>query len=262
MMDVLIEGCRPFYFKGKARLLNVVAAKSGIKHARIFDSVFELNIEDHVQRNLYWGTFEHYEMRLVQQYLRPGMTFVDVGANIGCYTALGARQVAGNGGRVISFEPSSHAFEKLQSMVRGNKLEHVTVVNAGLSDTAGPRKLYLDPRFHNHTPTMVAHGNEHATATEVAVTTLDDEAARLGIGQIDLIKIDVEGYEPKVLGGARRMLNEGRIRAILCEFDEGWLRKGGSSPRQLEDFIRDAGFVDRNYPGMLRFFQLPDGRMK
>jgi FkbM family methyltransferase len=261
VIDALINGCRPFYFKGKARLLNVVAAKSGIRQVRIFDSVFELDVEDHIQRHLYWGTYEHHETRLVQQYLRPGMTFVDVGANIGCYTALGARQVAGNKGRVIAFEPSPYAFKKLQSMVLGNKLQHVTTVNAGLSDTAGRMKLYHDPRFPNHTPTMVAaHGNENATATEVAVVTLDDEAARLGIGQIDLIKIDAEGFEPHVLGGARRILNEGRIRAILCEFDEGWLRKGGSSTRQLENLMRDAGFVEGNCAASLRFFQLPNGR--
>ena len=53
--------------------------------------------------------------------------------------------------------------------------------------------------------------------------------------------IDVEGYEHKVLAGAARLLRERRIRAILCEFNEMWLRKAGSSPDALEALILQAG---------------------
>jgi hypothetical protein len=104
---------------------------------------------------------------------------------------------------------------------------------------------------------MVAH--ENAQATRVAVLTLDEETERLGIDRIDMIKIDVEGYEPKVLAGARRLLREGRIRAILCEFNEEWLSRAGSSPQVLERSIRDAGLVEESFgrAGENRFFQLP-----
>lgn len=257
-MDVVIKACRPLHFGGKARLLSFIGANSGNRRARIFNSVFELDLEDLIQRYIYWGTFEPNETRLVQQYIRPGMTFVDVGANVGYYTALAASLV-GCGGRVVAFEPSPYAYEKLHAMVVNNKLEQVTAVPTGLSDTAGQGTLYLDAGFHNHSPTMVAHENASATAIETTVVSLDDEAARLGIKRIDLMKIDVEGHEPKVLAGAKRILNEGRIRAILCEFNEHWLCKAGSSPRHLENIIRDAGFVDTKYAGSTpenRFFQL------
>jgi FkbM family methyltransferase len=246
-MNVLVKKGRPFHFRGKARLLSLIAANSGTRRARLFDSVFELDLEDLIQRYMYWGTYETNETRLVQQYLRPGMTFVDVGANVGYYTALAAKQV-GIGGRVIAFEPSPYAFEKLQSMVAGNRLEQVTAVHAGLSDTAGQGKLYLDASFHNHSPSMVAHENPNATATEIKVARLDDEATRLGIDRIDLMKIDVEGHEPKVLAGAKRLLSEGRVGAILCEFNEYWLSNSGSSPSHLGNMIRDAGFVGHENP--------------
>jgi FkbM family methyltransferase len=257
-MDAFIKVCRPFHFRGKAKLLGFVGADSGIRRARIFNSVFELDLEDFIQRHIYWGTFERNETRLVQEYLRPGMTFLDVGANVGYYTALAASLV-GCGGRVIAFEPSPYAFDKLHAMVVNNKLEQVTAVHAGLSDMAEQGKLYLDAGFHNHSPTMVSHGNATATTTEINVVSLDDEATRLGIERIDLMKIDVEGYEPKVLAGAKRILKEGRIRAILCEFNEHWLSKGGSSPRHLENIMLDAGFVDRKCAGSTpenRFFEL------
>jgi FkbM family methyltransferase len=241
-MNFLIDRCRSVHFRGKARLLNIVGPNSGIIRARIFNSVFELDLEDFIQRQIYLGTFEPHETRLVKRHLRPGMTFVDVGANVGYYTALAARQVAGRGGRVIAFEPSPYAFDKLNSMALNNKLEHVTAVHAGLSDEAGQRRLYLGVGFNNHSPTMVAH--ENATVTEIVVVSLDDEMERLGIERIDLIKIDVEGHEPKVLAGAKRLLSEGRIRMILCEFNEHWLCKSGSSPSRLADTLREAGFVE------------------
>lgn len=230
---------------------------SGIRRARIFDSVFELDLEDWIQRQIYLGTFEPDETRLVEEYLRPGMTFLDVGANVGYYTALAASHVSPGKGRVISFEPSPYAFDRLNLMVLNNKLDHVTAVHAGLSDMAGAGKLYLGVGFHNHSPTMVAH--ENAPATEITVVSLDDEAERVGIERIDLMKIDVEGHEPKVLGGAKRLLGEGRIQAILCEFNEHWLTKAGSSSKHLEGILRDAGFVenDQRRAGCdNRFFQL------
>jgi FkbM family methyltransferase len=256
--EPFISACRPIHFRGKARLLNLLGPNSGIRRVRIFGSVFELDLDDFIQRQIYFGVTEPLETRLVRNYLQPGMTFVDVGANVGYYTALAAERVAGNGGRVLALEPSPYAFERLRSMILANRLEHVTPVHAGLSDAPGHLNLYLGVGSHNHAPTMVAH--ENAEATRVTVLTLDEETERLGIDRIDMIKIDVEGYEPKVLAGARRLLREGRIRAILCEFNEHWLSRAGSSPQVLERTIRDAGLVELESfgrGGENRFFRLP-----
>ncbi len=258
-MNFLIDAFRTVHFRGKERLLNLVGPNSGTRHTRVFGCAFDLDLTDFIQRRIYLGTFEPAETSLVEKYLQPGMTFVDVGANVGYYTALAAGLVAGNGGRVIAFEPSAYAFEKLHSMVRANKLQHVTAVHAGLSDTAGPGRLYLGIGSHNHSPTMVAHAG--ATATEISVVSLDDEAERLGIDRIDLMKIDVEGHEPKVLSGARRLLSQGRIRAILCEFNEGWLSMAESSSHQLGNILQEAGFRETGLESGAvrlenRFFQL------
>ncbi len=241
MIDSLIGLWRPIQFRGKRRLLNAVVPHHGVKSARVFGSQFELDLADFIQRQIYLGTAEPAETRLIQRYLKPGMTFVDVGANVGYYTALAAALV-GPQGRVFAFEPSVYAFERLQAMASRSQLNQVTATNAGLSDAAGHLKLYLGIGSDNHTPTMVPH--ENASATEVRVSTLDQEAERLGIHRIDLIKIDVEGYETKVLAGASRLLRDGRIRAILCEFNEHWLRKAGSSPQALERVIGEAGLVE------------------
>jgi FkbM family methyltransferase len=259
VLESVIKALRPVQFRGKARLLNALIADCGVKPAVVFGSRFELDLADFIQRQIYLGTAEPHETRLVKDYLRPGMTFVDAGANVGYYTALAAMLV-GSEGSVVAFEPSAYAFERLQALVARNGLAHVKAVHAGLSDAPGSQKLYLGIGSHNHAPTMVPHDN--ASASEVLVTTLDDQAARLGIERIDLIKMDVEGYEPKVLTGARRLLREGRIRAILCEFNEHWLRKAGSDPQALERVICNAGLLEVTHkkPGGRfenRFFRLP-----
>jgi FkbM family methyltransferase len=253
------EAFRAINFRGKARLLNLLCPKSGVKRAQIFGNRMDLDLSDFIQRQIYLGTFEPKETVSVKGYLRPGMTFVDVGANVGYYTALAATKVAGRGGRVIAFEPSPYAFERLKRLVEENRLDYVSVMNAGLSDSSGKTKIYLGAGCDNHSPTMVAH--EGANATEVNIVTLDAEAERLGLDRLDLIKIDVEGHEPKVLAGAKRLLRERRIRAVLCEFNEHWLRQAGSSSRELERIFQEAGLLEDNQqnarPGFdNRFFRL------
>lgn len=257
-MSYFLNALRPINFRGKTRLLDAIGPSSGTRRMRIFDSVFELDLVDFIQRRIYLGTFEPEETRLVQKYARPGMTFVDVGANVGYYTAL-ASQLVGSGGRVVAFEPSPYAFERLQSMVRANSLKQTTAVHAGLSDQPGAAKLYLGIGSHNHTPTMVAH--ENTTVMDVKVVTLDDEADRLGVERIDLIKIDVEGHEASVLAGAKRLLREGRIKAVLCEFNEHWLCESGSSTRHLESVLQEAGFRESEHAMRgpeNRFFRLQE----
>ena len=171
--------------------------------------------------------------------LRPGMTFVDVGANVGYFTLLAANAVQPKG-RVIAFEPSHTLYAALASAVSKNRLSHVMPVNAGLSDQNGFIDLYLNPEFGNNSPTMVRHA-----ASEVSrVTTqrLDDFLKAEHIERVDLMKIDVEGFEPAVLAGAGSLLKDGTIRAILCEFNDEWLRMNGSNPADLWNLLVEAGF--------------------
>src|ERR1700680_1690492 len=241
MIELISNAGRLFYFRGKGRLLNRIGPRSGTKVCKVFGLTFTLDLADQIQREIYFGTFEPQETAIIGAYVRSGMTFVDVGANVGYYTALAASLV-GPKGRVIAFEPSPYAFERLRRMIDSNRLEHVTPVHAGLSDRAGRLNLYLGVGSCNDTPTMVPH--ENATAVEVSVRMLDSVMEEMGVDQIDVIKIDVEGHEPKVLEGAQNLLRHRRVRAVLCEFNEHWLRKAGSSPERLRALIADGGLVE------------------
>jgi FkbM family methyltransferase len=258
MIEYMVRACYTINFRGKARLLNLIGPRSGVKRCKIFGLDFELDLDDFIQRQIYFGTLEPFESRLVRDYLQPGMTFVDVGANVGYYTAM-ASGLVGPSGRVVAFEPSPYAFERLSSMVCRNHLKQAHPVHSGLSEVAGDSYLYLGEGSHNHTPTMIPHDN--AMVTKINVQTLDSAADALGLDRIDLIKIDVEGFEPRVLAGASGLLKERRIRAILCEFNQHWLHKAGSSHEELQRTILDAGLIEsdstkENAQAENRFFQL------
>lgn len=246
-------------FRGKARLFNLIGPQSGVRHCKRVGVKFELDLDDFIQKQIYFGTLEPFESGLVRDYLHPGMTFVDVGANVGYFSALAAGLV-GERGRVIAFEPSPYAFERLRSMVDRNHLNQVQPLRLALSEKAGESSIYLGEGSRNHTPTMIP--TENSVITKINVQTLDSAVEALRLARIDLLKIDVEGFEPRVLAGATELLKAGGIRAILCEFNDHWLGKAGSSAEELKQTILDSGLVEststkQNPQAANRFFRLP-----
>jgi hypothetical protein len=117
----------------------------------------------------------------------------------------------------------------------------VRAFNLGLDAVNGTQSLYETPNSSNHTPTMVEHAELSPIAT-IPVRRLDDLIEEWGVQRIDLLKIDVEGWEPRVFAGARRALSSGQIGAILCEFNDFWLRAVGSSTRALWQVLADFGY--------------------
>jgi FkbM family methyltransferase len=233
---------RPYPFRGKLRLLDPLVPRAGRRWASVFEARMELDLTDPIQRNIFLGAYEPRETALVRKWLRPGMTFVDVGANVGYFTALAASLV-GPTGRVFAIEPQPRVHRQLERMIVENSLKQVRSLCAGLSDIRGEIPLYLpvDPGAGQNA-TMVAHSG--ALRVTVPVTTLDTCMEEWGIEQVDLLKIDVEGHEPQVFRGASSALRRRRIRATLCEFNEPWLRQAGRSASELYQMLRAEGFED------------------
>lgn len=77
--------------------------------------------------------------------------------------------------------------------------------------------------------------------TQINVITLDAFLNEHGVGAVDLLKIDVEGFEPFALKGAGRALSSGRVGAVLCEFNAFWLGRAGSGVAELYDLLTRYG---------------------
>ena len=240
LREAIIDALRPYHFRGKLRLLGGMAPRAGVRSTRLFGYDVQLDLGEAIQRWMYLGAFEPKETTLVKETLRPGMTFLDVGANFGYFTLLAASRV-GAGGRVVAVEPSPLAAGRLKQNVEANSLRQVSVHQMGLSAESGTLDLYISPADF-HSPTMSASSGGEPVS--VPVRRLDDCLDEWGVERVDLMKMDVEGHEPFVLRGAGDALSSGRIRAVLVEFNDHWLREQGSSPQELYDIFRTAGYVD------------------
>lgn len=226
-------------FRGKARLLLSMCPVEGEYQIDLFGSRITLDLEDYIQRCMYLNVFEPEETSFVQAYLKPGMCFVDAGANIGYYSLLAAEKV-GLKGLVMAFEPSPYAYERLVRTVTENGLRQVRAEQAGLGEQNGVARLQLPVEKGNHTPTMVGIGDTNVITTPVY--RLDEYLERRGIAKVDLLKLDVEGYEPNIILGADRYLKAGRISALLCEFHRPWLEANHWTPERMHALICDYGF--------------------
>jgi FkbM family methyltransferase len=200
----------------------------------------ELDLSEHIQRMVYLGAFEPWETKVVRRTLRAGMCVVDVGANVGYFSVLASRLV-GPTGRVLAFEPSPSAAGRLRRTVEANRLSNVRVEQIGLGAEVGEATLF-DPLPDNHTPTLL--GESGTPGVKVSVRTLDECLTDWDVGRVDLLKVDVEGFEPAVLAGAAGALAAGRVGSILCEFNAHWLARAGESPASLRARILASGFQD------------------
>lgn len=169
--------------------------------------------------NIYTGLAEFDDMAFVLHALRPGDTFLDVGANVGAYSLLAAAA----GAQVIAVEPAPAACRWLALNVRVNDLAaRVEIVPAALGRTAGSVRFTAGQDTLNH----VATEGEAAEAVVVPVVRLDDAIAARGGAVPRLVKIDVEGYETEVLAGAERTLASPDLLAVILELNGSGARYG------------------------------------
>lgn len=183
-------------------------------------------------------SFEPNEFAFLGRILRSGMTVVDVGANEGLYTLFAARRV-GPSGRVIAVEPSSRERAILDGNLARNQIRNVAVVPSALADKPGTAELKIAPMQHggHNTLGQFVYDDDTAVACEsVTVETLDALAARLKLEGVDVLKVDVEGAELKLLAGGRNLLSQQRP-ILLIEANDEALKRQGASAAALVDLL-------------------------
>ena len=157
-----------------------------------------------------------------ERFFKPlkGDIIVDVGAHMGFYTLKAAKQV-GKKGYVIAIEPDHNNYVHLNRNIRINKYHNITSINCALADFIGVSRFYLKARSASHSIINRTWSRPNSPLipivnfTEVSITTLDELITKLGIQKIDILKINVEGAELKVLKGSEKSLKQRRISQIV-----------------------------------------------
>lgn len=166
------------------------------------------------------GIFDICVTEAIYRLLSPGDSTVDVGANVGYLTNLMAT-VTGPHGSVTAYEPQPEVFAKLEENVerwnREGLIAPITAQRAAVSNGGGTGHLDIRPdATHHRGLAALREPNETADAADVEVPLVAlDEAFETE--NLALLKVDVEGHEPAVLEGARRLINEDRVRYIVFE---------------------------------------------
>ena len=172
---------------------------------------------------LFWKGIEGLEpetSRTLRFFFERVNTFVDVGANYGFYSVLGA--LWNSNLRVVSFEPIASIYEGLLKNVTANRLEsQVTCENVALSSESGSGTIYLpasESKDAESTATLAANSwqvRQHAQPIHIRTVRFDDYEANHPM-RVDLLKIDVEDFEADVLAGMSRVVERDRP-FIVCE---------------------------------------------
>jgi FkbM family methyltransferase len=161
------------------------------------------------------------ERQLLKRILSAGSVVVDAGANIGIYSHFLSRSV-GATGVVHSFEPSPENFRRLQRATR--KLANVRLSQAALGEASGRSKLYVSDKLNVDHRTYATKGDSRR-AVPIDIVALDDYF-KPG-ERVDLIKMDIQGYELHALRGASRVLAENPDVKLLIELWPYGLRQAG-----------------------------------
>lgn len=178
------------------------------------------------------------ERVVLGQLVGPGMTAVDVGANLGLYSALLA-QLVGPSGRVISFEPDPDLHALLVENCAANRGGSVEAHRVALGSAAG--RLTLQRLTLNSGDNHLGSAGQAAFRRPVDVEVAALDTLMPGL-RPDFVKVDVQGWELKVLAGMERTLRGSPHVAVYLEFWPDGLRRAGDSPAQLHAFVRDLGF--------------------
>jgi len=204
-----------------------------------------LHLSDDMSKQIFVGGCQDpNELAFLAKTLRTGMCFVDAGADQGLYTLLAARLV-GPMGTVWAFEPSERERQRLGQNVELNALgDVVRVFPFALADEDGRTDLQIaeDEHAGHNTLGAFAYDVQPLRAETVPLRTLDGVAKEHGLDRLDVLKIDVEGAECRVLRGAHGVLR--RFRPfILFEVFDAALRHQGCSLEELLDLLRSHDYL-------------------
>ena len=211
------------------------------KQIEIHGATIVLNPTDPVVSGaLHFGVYEKAETRFFQSACRDGMTFLDVGANLGYYTALATRAVGPNG-RVLAVEPDPDSFGYLEQTIAANAVGNVQAFPVAASDAPATLPLYIstDNRGDNR---LYASG-EDRPQVEVTARPLDALLRENKIDKVDLIKIDVQGYEPKVIAGLRETITASPNLTLLTEFWPQGIDEAGEDANEFLQTLRELGLT-------------------
>ena len=183
---------------------------------------------------LWRHSYENFTTDFIKTKINPGDTVLDIGANIGYFTVLFSEWV-GKKGKVFAFEPEERNYHLLKKNIHIDDCKNVVLEQKAVSEKRGKLRLFLNEEHkgaHSFTSTK-----DNENFIEVETVSLNGYFYRKGIN-VDFIKMDIEGAEPKALRGAEELFSRTSNLRGIFEFNPYLLKMAGENPLEfLSKFI-------------------------
>lgn len=177
-------------------------------------------------------SYEEFMLQIAEE----SSVIFDVGANIGYYTVQFSEI---SDGEIYAFEPMNYQHETLQKNLELNSLTNIHPVKKIVSNTNSLARIYFSGMENTAASSLVNKTDQYE---EIQCITLDDFCKDNDIEEIDLIKIDVEGYELKALKGLQNMLKSQKISHLFIEIVEKHLNNAGTSAKEICDYLESHNY--------------------
>lgn len=172
--------------------------------------------------------------------IRPDDVVYDIGANIGTHSCLFGVNL--DDGKVVAFEPHPSNARRLRENLNRNDI-NASVHEYALSDTSGVISMALDIGGVGQGKHSIVGSDRQKPQFEVTTTTADELIQTGTIPEPDVIKIDVEGAEQKVIQGLTRTLKRGSCRVIFCEIHPEQLSELNTSAEEVRRLLESNGYT-------------------
>ncbi|MEU8551842.1 FkbM family methyltransferase [Streptomyces roseoverticillatus] len=237
-----------------------------------FGAEIAVDTRDLIQRYIYmFGVWEPHMTRWLTRRLRPGDTFIDVGANIGYFSLLGARLV-GPAGRVVAIEASPTFYRSVVANARRNACRNVRAVNLAVCDARRSLTFTLASSRNMGANSIVPYDGPAEASFEAQALPLTEVLTASEVAEARVIKVDVEGAEGSVIRGMKPLLDRLRPDAeITVEVAPERMARLGDSADELLATMLDFGFhayrqpndyAAESYPAALRSAGAPLARVR
>ncbi|MBC7696164.1 MAG: FkbM family methyltransferase [Burkholderiales bacterium] len=185
------------------------------------------------------------EIELLKKIITPGDYILDIGANIGFYAKLLSKFTTDKG-KVFCFEPDSLNFKYLKKTTEG--IENIMLFNNAVSDKTDLIKVYRSKLLNVDHRTYPV--NNYDSVEEITSVSIDELIKDQTIPKVNIIKIDIQGYELTAFNGMKQLLSSSDDLKIIAEYWPHGFKRAGTSAIAFYDFFNELGYffylIDNN----------------
>lgn len=188
---------------------------------------------------------EKYEDKVKKIFLaniKEGDVIFDCGAKIGEFSLIAANKV-GPDGKVFAIEPFRQTIKQLRKNFVLNKFKNYKILELAVSNTQGKETFFENPISGEGCLDSTLLKGKELNKTIVKLDTVDNIISEQTLDKVDMMKVDVEGFEKEVFEGCTDSFKLNKIKKIICEIHHDFLMKRGINEQYIYDLLKNSGYA-------------------